>query len=159
MKAIMRIWLMLMFVANPLFAQQNGVDVTGKVIEKGTRLPVEQASVRLLNAKDSAMVRGMASNANGSFSLKNVRPGSYILNITYIGFEPIYRNIAVDGKKNPLAIGTLEMDDSVCRIELHVRLGFNCLVRGRAAVGIVIVAAPCLCPFGFAFVLHVLDRD
>ena len=123
MKAIVRILLGLMFVANPLFAQQRGVDITGKVVEKASRLPIEQASVRLLSVKDSSMVRGMASNTDGSFALKNVRSGSYILNITYIGFEPIYRNISVDGKKNPLGVGTLEMDDSGVRLTTAVITG------------------------------------
>ena len=123
MKAIVRILLGLMFVANPLFAQQRGVDITGKVVEKASRLPIEQASVRLLSVKDSSMVRGMASNTDGSFALKNVRSGSYILNITYIGFEPIYRNISVDGKKNPLGVGTLEMDDSGVHLTTAVITG------------------------------------
>lgn len=123
MKAIVRILLGLMFVANPLFAQQRGVDIIGKVVEKASRLPIEQASVRLLSVKDSSMVRGMASNTDGSFALKNVRSGSYILNITYIGFEPIYRNISVDGKKNPLGVGTLEMDDSGVHLATAVITG------------------------------------
>ena len=123
MKAIVRILLGLMFVANPLFAQLRGVDITGKVVDKASRLPIEQASVRLLSVKDSSMVRGMASKTDGAFALKNVRSGSYILNITYIGFEPIYRNISVDGKKNPLGVGSLEMDGSGVHLTTAVITG------------------------------------
>ena len=73
MKTGIRLLVLLMLLVSPLMAQQRGVEVTGKVQEKETQLPIEQASVRLLNVKDSSMVRGVASNTDGSFALKNVR--------------------------------------------------------------------------------------
>ncbi len=122
MKTMMRLLFVLMLIANPIFAQQRGVDVTGKVIEKESRLPIEQASVRLLNVKDSSLVRGMASNKDGSFTLKNVRNGSYLLNVTYIGFDPIFQQVNIDGKNNPVKIGTLEMDEGL-RLQTAVITG------------------------------------
>ena len=50
------------------FAQQGGVTVTGSVVEQGTNTPVEQATIRLLSVKDSALVKGTVSARNGSFS-------------------------------------------------------------------------------------------
>ena len=66
--------MLLMILFSPMaFAQQSGVNVTGSVVEQGSDTPIEQATVRLLNVKDSAMVRGVVSARNGSFTLKNVR--------------------------------------------------------------------------------------
>lgn len=59
------------------FAQEKNVEVRGVVIEKSNNEPIEQAAVRLLGVKDSAMVQGVASSKNGVFSIKNVKPGSY----------------------------------------------------------------------------------
>ena len=122
MKTIIEIWIVLLLVVHPVFAQQRGVDITGKVVEKSSQFPIEQASVRLLNPKDSSMVRGMASNRDGSFALKNVRKGSYLLDISYIGFETISKEVYVDGK-NPVNLGTLEMDDSGVRLTTAVVTG------------------------------------
>ena len=77
--------MLLMILFSPMaFAQQSGVNVTGSVVEQGSDTPIEQATVRLLNVKDSAMVRGVVSARNGSFTLKNVKKGSYLLHITFI---------------------------------------------------------------------------
>ena len=66
--------MLLMILFSPMaFAQQSGVNVTGSVVEQGSDTPIEQATVRLLNVKDSAMVRGVVSARNGSFTLKNVK--------------------------------------------------------------------------------------
>ena len=37
------------------------------------------------------MVRGVVSARNGSFTLKNVKKGSYLLHITFIGYDPLYQ--------------------------------------------------------------------
>lgn len=114
--------LLLMLWASPVMAQQRGVEITGKVQEKETRSPIEQASVRLLNAKDSSMVRGVASIRDGSFVLKNVRRGNYILNVTYIGFDPLYKDITVSGTA-PIRLGALEMTDGSIRLQVAVVTG------------------------------------
>ena len=65
--------MLLMILFSPMaFAQQSGVNVTGSVVEQGSDTPIEQATVRLLNVKDSAMVRGVVSARNGSFTLKKL---------------------------------------------------------------------------------------
>lgn len=62
MKKYFVILLLVMLGQSVAFAQQKGVDVTGKVLEKQTQQGIEQAAVRLLNAKDSSMVGGVATD-------------------------------------------------------------------------------------------------
>lgn len=107
----------------PAYAQQRGVDITGTVIEEGTNEPVEQATVRLLNAKDSSMVRGVATARNGGFTLKNIKNGNYILNISFIGLETLYKSIQVTGKKNPLQLGKLTLADASVLLDEAVVIG------------------------------------
>ena len=90
--------MLLMILFSPMaFAQQSGVNVTGSVVEQGSDTPIEQATVRLLNVKDSAMVRGVVSARNGSFTLKIVKKGSYLLHVTFIGFDPLYQPLQISG--------------------------------------------------------------
>ena len=118
--------MLLMILFSPMaFAQQSGVNVTGSVVEQGSDTPIEQATVRLLNVKDSAMVRGVVSARNGSFTLKNVKKGSYLLHITFIGYDPLYQPLQITGKKNPVNVGKLELSDGA------IELG-EALVIGKA---------------------------
>ena len=119
--------MLLMILFSPMaFAQQSGVNVTGSVVEQGSDTPIEQATVRLLNVKDSAMVRGVVSARNGSFTLKNVKKGSYLLHITFIGYDPLYQPLQITGKKNPVNVGKLELSDGA------IELGEAVVIIGKA---------------------------
>lgn len=116
--------MLLMILFSPMaFAQQSGVNVTGSVVEQGSDTPIEQATVRLLNVKDSAMVRGVVSARNGSFTLKNVKKGSYLLHITFIGYDPLYQPLLITGKKNPVNVGKLELSDGAIELGEAVVIG------------------------------------
>ena len=118
--------LLVMLGTSAAFAQQRGVDITGKVLEKQTGQGIEQAAVRLLSAKDSTMVGGVATDKNGTFVLRNISKGSYILNVTYVGFESFYQNLAVSGKNNPVRMDNIILDDSGVELAAAV-------VTGKAA--------------------------
>lgn len=53
------------------------------------------ASVRLLNAKDSTALKGAVSDADGRYTIKDVAAGRYILEVSYVGFEPQYKRLRV----------------------------------------------------------------
>lgn len=108
------------------FAQEKNVEVRGVVIEKSNNEPIEQAAVRLLGVKDSAMVQGVASSKNGVFSIKNVKSGSYLLHISFVGFDPLYQPLKITGKLPSVNLGKLYMDDT------GIMLG-EAVVTGKAA--------------------------
>lgn len=117
--------LFLILLTLPAIAQQQGVEVTGSVIEEGNKEPIEQATIRLLNVKDSTMVGGVASLRNGDFTLKNIKPGNYLLHVSFIGFEPLYQPLRITGKTDPVHVGKLELTDGA------IQLG-EALVLGKA---------------------------
>lgn len=110
--------------------QQKSVEITGVVVEEGNNIPIEQATIRLLSVKDSTFIGGVASSQNGNFTLKNVRPGDYLLNISFIGFEPLYQPLQITGRTNPVNLGKLELSDG------SILLG-EAVVVGKAAEMIV----------------------
>lgn len=118
--------LILLIVSGTAFAQQGGVEVTGVVVEQGNNEPIEQATVRLLSVKDSTLVRGVASSRNGSFTLKNVKAGNYLLHISFVGFDPLYQPLRITGKTDPVNMGKLELSDGA------ILLG-EAIVIGKAA--------------------------
>lgn len=50
-------------------------------------LPLRDVTVQLLNAKDSTLVKGVATNPSGEFYFLNIKAGRYFLKITCIGFD------------------------------------------------------------------------
>lgn len=93
-----------------MHAQRTGV--SGRIIEKTTGEPIEQATVRLLDAQDSTFLRGTVSNKDGNFTFSRIRPGDYLLNVTFIGFNPLYKSIQVTGEEPTLSTGDLALSDA-----------------------------------------------
>jgi iron complex outermembrane recepter protein len=69
---------------------QNGASVSGKIL-KGDK-PFEGATVSLLRAKDSAIVRFTASNKEGIFQFDNVVVGNYIVGVTAVAHQRVLSN-------------------------------------------------------------------
>ncbi|RYY36636.1 MAG: carboxypeptidase regulatory-like domain-containing protein, partial [Sphingobacteriaceae bacterium] len=59
--------------------------VSGTVVNE-TGKPVEFASVSLLRAKDSSIVKGTLGNENGRYTFDKVQPGEYVISATSMGF-------------------------------------------------------------------------
>ncbi|MDE7443189.1 MAG: TonB-dependent receptor, partial [Muribaculaceae bacterium] len=68
--------------------------IRGKVLDT-TGEPLPDATVRVLAARDSAFVTGAAANANGVYSITDIKAGKYIVQANYIGFDPAYKNVTV----------------------------------------------------------------
>ena len=77
---------LLLTVTLSTYAQNKIVTVSGRVIEAGTKEPVELAAVQLLSLPDSAQVAGMTTSAQGYFSLSKQKPGKYLLKVSFIGY-------------------------------------------------------------------------
>ncbi|WP_442588777.1 outer membrane beta-barrel protein [Pedobacter sp. AW31-3R] len=75
-------------------------DISGKVLdETGKGFPY--TTVSLLNAKDSAVVKGTLSADNGTFQLNNIEPGTYVVAFYVVGYKKIYRGpFSVSAEKN-----------------------------------------------------------
>lgn len=97
----------------PVKAQQSKkIEIKGTIIEKNSQEPIEAATVRLLSGRDSTMKAGVASGANGRFSLKNIPLGTYLLHISYIGLEPVYQLLQVTGASAAINVGNIEMEEN-----------------------------------------------
>ncbi|MDR1743023.1 MAG: outer membrane beta-barrel protein [Dysgonamonadaceae bacterium] len=110
-----RVYLFLFFAAVFLSSAvaQTSVSgtVSGKLIDKETQEPIIQANVRLLQQKDSVMVTGKVSNNNGTFSIP-VKTGNYIVQITYIGYGDVFRNVQLTQANPNVNLGTIELTDN-----------------------------------------------
>jgi len=84
---------LLLIAFNVATAQTTPAKINGKVIDKDQK-PVDGATVILLTAKDSATVKSMLSNPDGSFVFEGLVDNTYQVRITFIGFKN-YKSDAV----------------------------------------------------------------
>ncbi len=81
------LFLMLAAMTSLTAMAQSKVNVSGTVIEDETKEAVISATVRILSLPDSSMVGGAASGVDGSFTIKDIKKGKYVLKVTYIGYQ------------------------------------------------------------------------
>ena len=77
----------------------KGVDLSG-------------TTVMLLHAKDSTLVKGDVSDAQGGFSFESVPEGDYLISCTAIGFEKYYTQIFSLNSKEKQPILTIELKEN-----------------------------------------------
>lgn len=90
--------------------QAQKYDIRGKVLSNEEGVPLESATVMLLNAKDSSLVNFGRPNAQGAFEIKNVNPkDGYLLRITFIGYDIFDQAIPASIAENPYDVGEIRM--------------------------------------------------
>jgi len=77
--------------------------ITGKV-KDGNLQPIAGATIRLLNQSDSLPVQTTSSEANGSFSFRQLHSGRFILSIDVIGLKPYQKPVSIDSMQNDLQL-------------------------------------------------------
>ena len=95
--------MLLLLVSIASFAQERLV--SGAIIDRDTKDPVEQVTVQLLKT-DSTYVTGAISNEKGLFHLNAPEKGKYLLKITSVGYKPTVKRVVIEQDKN-LALGNV----------------------------------------------------
>ena len=66
--------------------QQGGGEIRGIVRDGQSGQPLVGASIAVRSARDSALVTGAVTRADGSFHVEGLRPGSYYLRVSRLGY-------------------------------------------------------------------------
>ena len=95
------------------FAQDQKNRISGTVTaDKKNKL--EAATVLLLNAKDSALIRTVVSDKEGSFGIANVKDGSYLLKVSAAGYKEVFTApLLLDTSNNSVSGISIDLSPSV----------------------------------------------
>ena len=113
MKYLNLIFLAILLMAGQLVSAQNlKADIKGTVLDTAN-LPLNGATVVLLNATDSVLVKFGLSNTQGKFFFRKVESGNYLLQITYLGLGKYSEEISFDAANGDLILEavSLQMPD------------------------------------------------
>jgi hypothetical protein len=72
---------------------QNGGKISGSIKDGGNQKIIDAASVSLLNAKDSSIVKIAITDKEGNFFIENVKDGSYLVLATSVGHSKTYSSV------------------------------------------------------------------
>lgn len=109
MKKIMIVLVLLCATSVAAYSQTKNISVSGRVLED-TKEPAAQATIQLLSLPDSTYAAGIATSGQGYFKLPNVKPGKYVLKVSYIGFKNKYVPLQLTAAQPEKNLGTLTLD-------------------------------------------------
>ena len=90
---------------------QSEYFITGQVYdEKNT--PMVAVSVRLLSAADSSLINGTGTMTDemGKFTIKNLKRGDYLVNVSFLGYKPIYKPVKLLRVQPSASLGAMQME-------------------------------------------------
>lgn len=116
MKSTSTVWpalLLIIFMSGNLFAQSENKtlgtgSVTGKVMDSILKEPIPYASVSV-NTLKPALVTGSVTTESGEFKILGLDDGKYLLQIQFMGYEPVSKEINIDATHRELNLGTINL--------------------------------------------------
>jgi hypothetical protein len=92
-----------------VMAQNKIITVSGKIIDDSNKSAIVQAGLQLLSLPDSTYAAGTVSSSTGTFTLPKVKPGSYVLKITYVGYQTQKIPMKLVSSRPNYAAGTISL--------------------------------------------------
>jgi outer membrane receptor protein involved in Fe transport len=89
-------------------------EISGKILEKESGIPVEYATVALLLQMDSSIISGAVTNEKGMFSMDELPMGQFIVTVDFMGFEQQERR---DITINPYRQPTVDLGEIVIEMK------------------------------------------
>jgi outer membrane cobalamin receptor len=84
--------------------------IRGTIYGSHNNEPLEFATVTLKKAEDGSLVTGAITDINGFFRLKDIDPGEYILEISYLGFnDKVIDDLAITDEQRSYDLGSIEL--------------------------------------------------
>jgi outer membrane receptor protein involved in Fe transport len=82
--------------------------ISGRVMQTGDK-PVEFATITLLKAKDSSLVKGAIADLNGRYEFEQIKQGKYLIAAAYVGMTKAYSKPFEVKGSTPVSMETLSL--------------------------------------------------
>jgi len=109
MKKILTLILVIFTIHTGIQAQKADGGIKGKLVDTTAKQPIADATVSVLNAKDSSLATFTLSNKQGVFEVKGLLAGDYRLVITSKGYEEIKKKITLTETAKQIDLGNLSV--------------------------------------------------
>ncbi|HEX6573416.1 MAG TPA: TonB-dependent receptor, partial [Gemmatimonadaceae bacterium] len=82
----------------------TGGEVRGAVMDSASNMPLPRASIAVRTKANAALVGGAVTRDDGMFRIQGLRPGTYYLRITALGYGPVSTAEFTVSPASPMAI-------------------------------------------------------
>lgn len=90
-------------------AQSKGV-IKGRLSDTATSSNLKDATISILDAKDSSLISYSISKADGSFRVENIPQGTHLFLASFQGFKERYRTFTISPTNTEVDLGTIFME-------------------------------------------------
>jgi len=105
-------------IAQTPTSNRSMLTITGYVEDAALERPVEYATVVIYSEADSVQANGTITDSEGVFVVTGLKPGSYYLKASFLGYEDLYMSDLRVGRKNPMKdVGTIKLNQSSIQLE------------------------------------------
>jgi hypothetical protein len=91
---------LVLFVICQQVLAQNAATIKGQLLDTTNKQSMKDASVSILDVKDSTVESFSLAKADGSFEIKGFSFGTYIIQISFNSYEPLFKTVTFS-KTNP----------------------------------------------------------
>jgi hypothetical protein len=86
--------------------------IKGKVCLEKDKSPVQFASVGLVQLPDSNMISGSITLTDGGYLIENVKPGNYMVKVSFVGYKAAGKQIAVATGVQEVIVDTIYLAET-----------------------------------------------
>ncbi|MES2427896.1 MAG: TonB-dependent receptor [Bacteroidota bacterium] len=123
MKITISLIVLLVLFAFTGYAQSNYA-VKGSAVDTTEKQSLQNTTIMVLNAKDSILYKFTRATADGSFTINNLKPGKFILVMSYPGYADYAEDFMLDDK-------TPEHNFGKVSLVLKSRLLKDVIIKGQ----------------------------
>ncbi len=104
----------------------QAANINGILLDASDTTALIGASVKLVKAsKDSTLVKGTVTDANGVFDLKGIAAGKYVLKLSYVGYKDEAKHVTVGADGRGVNLGVIEMTSNSVMLKEAVVVGIK----------------------------------
>ncbi|TWW02331.1 TonB-dependent receptor [Chitinophaga pinensis] len=92
-----------------LTTQAQTGQIKGLLTDSSAAHPLPDATVALLNGRDSSLAATAFTDKKGAFSFSGVALGNYRIYITFLGYKPIFKSVTLSATDPVLDMGTIQL--------------------------------------------------
>ena len=107
MKKIFTLFVLTLFFFTAVQAQKADGNIKGKLIDTAAKQPVSDATISVINSRDSSLITFTLSNKQGAFEIKGLAEGNYRLVISHQGYMEFKKVVSITSNKKLIDLGTL----------------------------------------------------
>ena len=104
-------FLISMMISSIAFSQISSVTISGMIRNKTDKIAMPYVNVVVKNEKDKSFVSGTITHTEGRFSIENIKPGNYLIEVSFMGFKSTTQPLFIGSLSAFLDIPVMELEE------------------------------------------------